>query len=289
MFDKYSKRKLVGSSITTVVSLSLVLFMLGLLGIIILNTNKLSDNLKENIGIQIILNENAKEADIQHLTKMLDISDYVKSTEFITKEDAAKRLQEDLGEDFIDFLGYNPLLPSINVHVKAAYANTDSLSMIEKELVASKLVKEVIYQKSLVTMINENVKKISLVILIFSALLMTIALALINNTIRLSIYSKRFIIKTMQLVGATQGFVRRPFVLKGIKHGVYGATIAILMLIGVLYFAQKQLPELVELQDEKMLATLFGLVIILGIIISWISTSLAVRKYLRLKADDLYY
>ena len=289
MFDKYSKRKLVGSSITTVVSLSLVLFMLGLLGIIILNTNKLSDNLKENIGIQIILNETAKEADIQHLTKMLDISDYVKSTEFITKEDAAKRLQEDLGEDFIDFLGYNPLLPSINVHVKAAYANTDSLAMIEKELIGSKLVKEVVYQKSLVTMINENVKKISLVILIFSGLLMVIALALINNTIRLSIYSKRFIIKTMQLVGATQSFVRRPFVLKGIKHGVYGATIAILMLIGGLYFAQKQLPELAELQDEKMLLTLFGLVIILGIIISWISTSLAVRKYLRLKADDLYY
>lgn len=289
MFDKYSKRKLVGSSITTVVSLSLVLFMLGLLGIIILNTNKLSDNLKENIGIQIILNETAKEADIQHLTKTLDISDYVKSTEFITKEDAAKRLQEDLGEDFIDFLGYNPLLPSINVHVKAAYANTDSLAMIEKELIGSKLVKEVVYQKSLVTMINENVKKISLVILIFSGLLMVIALALINNTIRLSIYSKRFIIKTMQLVGATQSFVRRPFVLKGIKHGIYGATIAILMLIGVLYFAQKQLPELAELQDEKMLLTLFGLVILLGIIISWISTSLAVRKYLRLKADDLYY
>jgi len=289
VFDKYSKRKLVGASITTVVSLSLVLFMLGLLGIIILNTNKLSDNLKENIGIQIILNETAKEADIQHLTKTLDISDYVKSTEFITKEDAAKRLQEDLGEDFIDFLGYNPLLPSINVHVKAAYANTDSLTMIEKELTGSKLVKEVVYQKSLVTMINENVKKISLVILIFSGLLMVIALALINNTIRLSIYSKRFIIKTMQLVGATQSFVRRPFVLKGIKHGIYGATIAILMLIGVLYFAQKQLPELAELQDEKMLATLFGLVIILGIIISWISTSLAVRKYLRLKADDLYY
>ena len=200
MFDKYSKRKLVGSSITTVVSLSLVLFMLGLLGIIILNTNKLSDNLKENIGIQIILNETAKEADIQYLTKTLDISDYVKSTEFITKEDAAKRLQEDLGEDFIDFLGFNPLLPSINVHVKAAYANTDSLTMIEKELTGSKLVKEVVYQKSLVTMINENVKKISLVILIFSGLLMVIALPLINNPIGFSINSKRFIIKTMQWV-----------------------------------------------------------------------------------------
>ncbi|MES2593458.1 MAG: permease-like cell division protein FtsX [Bacteroidota bacterium] len=289
MFDKFSNRKLVGSSITTIVSLSLVLFMLGLLGIIVLNTNKLSDNLKENIGIQIILNDNAKEVDIQHFTKTLDASDYVKSTEFITKEDAAKRLQEDLGEDFINFLGYNPLLPSINLHLKAIYANADSLSWIETDLQKSKLVKELVYQKSLVSIINENVQKISLVILIFSGLLMTIALALINNTIRLSIYSKRFIIKTMQLVGATQGFVRRPFVFKGIKHGIYGAIIAILMLVGVLYFAQKQLPELVELQDEKMLVTLFGLVIVVGVIISWISTSLAVRKYLRLKSDELHY
>lgn len=289
MFDKYSKRKLVGSSITTVVSLSLVLFMLGLLGIIILNTNKLADNLKENITIQIILNDKAKEVDIQHLSKILDVSDYVKSTEFITKEDAAKRLQEDLGEDFVNFLGYNPLLPSINIHLKAAYANTDSLNVIEKEIVASKLVKEVVYQKSLVSILNENVQKISVVIIGFSGLLMIIALALINNTIRLSIYSKRFIIKTMQLVGATQSFVRRPFVLNGIKHGIYGAIIAILMLMSVLYFSQKQLPELGELQDQAMLLTLFGLVIVLGIIISWISTSLAVRKYLRLKSDDLYY
>lgn len=289
MSDKYSKRKLVGSSITTIVSLSLVLFMLGLLGLIVLNTNKLSDNLKENIGIQIILNDNAKEVDIQHFVKTLDAAAYVKSTEFVTKEDAAKRLQEDLGEDFISFLGYNPLLPSINVHLKAAYANTDSITWVEQEMIQSKLVKEFVYQKSLVSMINDNVEKISIVILIFSGLLMTIALALINNTIRLSIYSKRFIIKTMQLVGATQGFVSWPFVLNGIKHGIYGAIIAILMLIGVLYFAQKQLPELAELQDQTTLATLFGLVIIIGIIISGISTLLAVRKYLRLKADELYY
>jgi len=287
--DKYSKRKLAGSSITTVVSLSLVLFMLGLLGIIILNTRKLADNVKENIGFQVILNDNAKEADVQHFTKTLDASEYVKSTEFITKEEAADRLKKDLGEDFINFLGYNPLLSSVNVHLKAEYTNVDSISWIEKDIMQSKLVKEVVYQKSLVTMINENVQKISLVILIFSGLLMVIALALINNTIRLSIYSKRFIIKTMQLVGATQSFIRRPFVIKGIKHGIYGAVIAIAMLIGVLYFAQKQMPELAELQDEKMLASLFGIVIVLGIIISWISTSLAVRKYLRLKSDDLYY
>lgn len=289
MSDKYSKRRLTGSTFTTIVSLSLVLFMLGLLGIIILNTRKLADNVKENIGVQIILNESAKEVDIAKLQKTIDASEYAKSTEFVTKDEAAKKLQEDLGEDFIEFLGFNPLLPSLNVHVKAEYANSDSLQWIEKEMLDTKLVKEVIYQKSLVSMINENVQKISLVILGFSLLLMVIALALINNTIRLSIYSKRFIIKTMQLVGATQGFIRRPFVFTGIRHGVYGALIAIAMLIGVLYFTQKQLPELKELQDRNMLLTLFGIVIVLGIIISWISTSLAVRKYLRLKSDDLYF
>ena len=263
--------------------------MLGLLGIIILNTRQLSNNVKENIGFQVILNDSVKDVDVAKMQKTLDASVYVKSTEFITKEEAAARLQKDLGEDFIDFLGFNPLLSSINVHLKAEYANADSLAWIEKDMLETKLVKEVIYQKSLVSIINENVQKISLVILGFSSLLMIIALALINNTIRLSIYSKRFIIKTMQLVGATQGFIRRPFVLNGIKHGIYGAIIAILMLIGVLYFAQKQMPELAELQDQNMLATLFGLVIILGILISWISTSLAVRKYLRLKSDELYF
>lgn len=289
MSDKYSKRRLAGSSITTVVSLSLVLFMLGLLGIIILNTRQLSDNIKENIGFQIILNENAKEADVAKLQKTLDVSSYVKSTEFITKEEAAKRLQEDLGEDFISFLGFNPLLASINVHLKAEYANADSVSWIEKEIIDTHLAKEVIYQKSLINIINEKVQKLSLFILIFTSLLMVIALALINNTIRLSIYSKRFIIKTMQLVGATQGFIRRPFLLKGIKHGVYGAIIAILMLTGFLYVVEKQLPEMAELQNEKMLLSMFGLVVVMGIIISWISTWLAVRKYLRLKSDELHY
>jgi cell division transport system permease protein len=227
--------------------------------------------------------------DVAKLQKTLDASAYVKSTEFITKEEAAARLQKDLGEDFIDFLGFNPLLSSINVHLKAEYANSDSLNWIEKDMLDTKLVKEVIYQKSLVSMINENVQKIGLVILGFSTLLMIIALALINNTIRLSIYSKRFIIKTMQLVGATQGFIRRPFVLNGIKHGVYGAIIAILMLMAVLYFAQKQLPELAELQNQNMLATLFGIVILLGVVISGISTSMAVRKYLNLKSDELHF
>jgi cell division transport system permease protein len=244
---------------------------------------------KENIGFQVILRDNVKEVDIQKMLKNLDASDYVKSTEFITKEEAADRLQKDLGEDFISFLGMNPLHPSINVHLRAQYANSDSLVWIEKEMLESNLVQEVVYQPSLIRQVNENVKAISLGVLVISALLMVIALALINNTIRLSIYSKRFLIKTMQLVGATQGFIRRPFVLTGIRHGIYGAIIAILLLIGFLYVLQKQLPELASLQDEKMLASLFGIVIVLGIVITWISTSMAVRKYLRLRSDDLHY
>ena len=263
--------------------------MLGLLGIIILNTRKLSDNFKENIGVQVVINDNAKEVDVQHLIKTLDASDYVKSTQSISKEEAAKKLQEDIGEDFIDFLGFNPLSASVTVRLKAEYANSDSLAWIEKDLLETNLVKEVIYQKSMINSINENVNTLSLWVLIISSVLMFIALALINNTIRLSIYSKRFIIKTMQLVGATQGFIRLPFVLKGIRHGIYGAAVAIGMLIGFLYFLQKQLPELAELQDPNMLVSLFGIVILLGVIISWISTSLAVRKYLRLKSDELYY
>ena len=222
------------------------------------------------------------------MQKVLDATEYVKSTEYITKEQAARLLQQDLGEDFISFLGYNPLLSAIDVRLKASYANNDSISWIEKDLLANPKIKEVFYQKSLVNMVNENVKKISLVILAFSSLLLVISIALINNTIRLSIYSKRFLIKSMQLVGATQGFIRKPFVITGMIQGIYGALIAIGLLVGVLYIAQKEVPELFELQDMELFLSLFGIVMVLGIFISWISTAMAVRKYLRLKTEDMY-
>ncbi len=287
--DKYSKRRLKSSYITTVVSITLVLFMLGMLGLIILHAKKLSDYVKENIGFSIIMKENVKEAGIIQLQKTLDASDYVKSTEYITKEKAAEELTKDLGEDFIDFLGYNPLLPSIDLRLKAEYANIDSLAIIEKDLLANKNVKEVFYQKSLVHLINKNLRRISIIILGFSILLLIIAIALINNTIRLSVYSKRFLIKSMQLVGATQAFIRRPFILKGILHGILGAFIAILLLVGIIYFSQQEIPELVNLQDADLFISIFGFVILLGIIISWMSTFFAVKKYLNLKADSLYY
>ncbi len=289
MADKQTRRRVQSSSVTTVVSLSLVLFMLGLLGLIVLNTNKLSDYVKENIAFQIILSDKATDADIAKLRKTLDASEYAKKTEYTTKEDAAAKLKEDLGEDFISFLGFNPLLPSINVNLKAAYANTDSVAWIEKEILQNNKVKELNYQPNLIKMVNENAKNLSLIILVFSVLLLVIALALINNTIRLAIYSQRFLIKTMQLVGATQGFIRKPFILKGMLNGVYGAVISIGMLIGLLYLAARQFPELVMIQDVELLGLLFGLVLLAGTIIAGISTYLAVRKYLRIKADDLYY
>ena len=287
--QKISKRKLRTSYLSTIVSISLVLFMLGLLGMILLNTKKLSDYVKENIEITVFLKDNLKDPEIEQMKKSLDASPGVKSTEYITKELAAKRLKDDLGEDFVSFLGYNPLLPSIDIRLHAVYANPDSLRKIEKTLTQDRMVKEVYYQKSLVNLVNDNLKSIGLVIIIFSGLLALIAVALINNTSRLSLYSKRFLIKSMQLVGATQSFIRRPFVKKGISHGLYGALIANVLLSGVMYLAQQQLPELFDIQDVNLIGTLFLAVAITGILISWVSTSFAVRKYLRLKMDDLYY
>ena len=287
--EKYNKRRLKSSYITTVVSISLVLFMLGLLGLIIMHAQKISNQVKENIGFSIFMKESAKEADVIRFQKSLDVSTFSKSTEYITKEEAAKNVSKNLGEDFVNFLGSNPLTAQIDVRLNASYANNDSLALIEKQMLKNDIVKEVYYQKSLVQLVNENIKKIGLVFLSFSSLLLIIAIALINNTIRLSVYSNRFLIKTMQLVGATQHFIRKPFLLKGIGSGIYGALIAIAFLAGVLYAAQQNFPDLVNIQEIDLYLIVFGIVIVLGILFSWISTFLAVRKYLNMKTDGLYY
>lgn len=286
--ERYQKRRLQTSYLSTIVSISLVLYMLGVLSMLLLNAKKLSDIVRENIRLSVIMNDNVSQTDIMMLKKSLDISPFVKTTEYITKEQAAKILQNDLQEDFLNFIGYNPLLPSIEVYVRSAWANNDSLAKIEKKVLSNSGVKEVFYQKSLVKEINDNVKKISVILLGFSILLLVVAIALINNTIRLAVYSKRFIIRSMQLVGATQSFIRKPFILRSIVHGLAGAFIALLLLSGTIYLFINQLPELMSLQEIDLYLSLFGIVITLGIIISCISTYFAVRKYLRLKTDYLY-
>lgn len=287
--EKFTRRRYKSSVFTTVVSITLVLTMLGLLALTIFHAKKLSDYVRENIGFRVYLKEDAPEEDIILLQKRLDASTFVKSSVYISPEEAARELTAELGEDFIDFLGYNPLPPSIDLRVKAGYANVDSLEVIENRLMQEIIVKEVFYQKSMVELINRNIRRISFVLLGFSGLLLFIAMALINNTIRLSVYSKRFIIRTMKLVGATRAFIGRPFIVRGVLQGLYSALAAIILLSAILYFLMKQVPELINLYDLYIYLAVFGLVIITGMFLTWISTFFAVRKYLKMNEDDLYY
>ena len=286
--ERYYQRRIATSQFTTIISITLVLFLLGLLGMIILHANKLSDYVKENIGFSIIMREGVRESGILELKKSLDRAPYVKSAEYIPPDRAAEKLQDELGEDFVGFLGYNPLLPSIDLRIKAAYTVNDSLTRNERKLLQRPEDKEVFYQKSLVDAINRNLEKISLILLGFSAILLFIAIVLINNTIRLSVYSKRFLIRSMQLVGATEGFIRKPFLSRSILHGTVSALVALGMLMVMVYFALDQIPELLELQDPVMLIGWVVFIVLLGVFISWSSTYFAVRKYLRIRTDLLY-
>ena len=286
--DKYARRRARTSAISTVVGIALVLFMLGLLSLLLLNAKALSTYVKENIQFQVFLNEGVKEAEIQQLQKQLDSEPYIRSTTFVSADQAAEDLKNEIGEDFVEFLGYNPLSASIDLKMNAEYAHPDSIKWIVAELSEKPVVSEVVYSPNLIRQVNDNINKISLVILGFSLLLLIIAIALINNTIRLAIYSKRFIIRSMQLVGATRGFIQRPFIGSGIVNGIYAGVIAVALIAAVLYGIHQQLPEIFEITDLEMFLKLLALVILLGIFISGISTLLAVRKYLRMNIDKIF-
>ena len=287
--EPYSNRKIRTNHATIVISITHVLFLLGLLGMIVLHARKLSDYVKENIGFSIIIKEGVKESSIFQMKKKLDTEPWVKSAEYITKEKAAQIFSEELGEDFVGFLGFNPLLPSIDLRMKAGYANPDSVRKIETKLLSYEEVKEVDYHRPLVDQINTNVNRISMVLLGFSVVLLLISVALINNTIRLAVYSKRFLLRSMLLVGATKGFIQRPFLWKGFAQGFISGLLAIGMLMLVMFLALQELPELVEIQDFILLGILFGAVIVLGVLISWLSTYFAVRRFMRMKTDLLYH
>ena len=284
-----SKYRLRSSYLTQIVSISLVLFLVGLLGLLLINAKELSDYFRESLSFSVMLSEDAKEADIRMLQKDLDAKEFVKSTEYISKEKAAENLKEELGEDFLDFMGYNPLLPSIDVYLLAQYTHPDSVLNIEKYILEYPVVKEVYFQESFLHLLNENVKKVSFFLLVFSSLLLFISLTIINNTIRLSVYSKRFLINTMQLVGATRGFIRRPFLMRSAVHGVIAGLISILLLMTALYFVEEEFYLLFTLQDFGLIAYLFGGIIATGILINYISTFFSVNKYLGISEDKLYY
>lgn len=287
---KIPRGKIRGALITSTLSITLLIFLLGIIGYLVLNAQRLSEHVKENICFSLILKDDAKTPDIMKFKKEVDKFDFVKSTELISREEAAESLQEELGEDFIDFLGYNPLSASVDVYLYADYTHPDSVAKMETRFLQyDKLISEVDYQKDLVQLVNENVRNISLVLLVFSALLLLISFTLINNTIRLMVYSKRFIIRTMQLVGATRGFIRRPFLAKGVFQGLISALLAICLLVLIMYFATQEFREVISLADLRVIIPLFLIVLGLGIIISYISTLFAVNKYLRIKPENLYY
>ncbi len=287
--DKIIGRRLKSSYISTVVSITLVLFVLGLLGLIILHAQKLSEHVRESIAVSVFIDNEASQSDIETLQESINNMSGVNESRYISRDEAAEDLMQELGEDFIDFLGYNPLSASIMIRLQASYANPDSMMIIEEKLGGFGMITDIDYQQSLVHLVHENVRRIGVGLLAFSVLLLIIAFALINNTIRLSVFSKRFLIKSMQLVGATQGFIRRPFILRGMIQGVIGALITILLLSLSLYAGQRQIPELTMFYDTNRLLILFAGVLMLGVLISWISTYFAVRKYLKIKTDFLYY
>jgi|SRR5215217_1526739 len=274
--------------ISTVFGISMVLLMVGLLGLLLVHANNLSRYVKENIVLNIFVDEAAREADVRQLQTQLDANPAIKQAIYVSKELAARNLQKDLGEEFVKFLGYNPLSQSLDVYLNADYANNAQITKLKEQLLKNPLVKEVKYQQSLVDQMNHNLTAISLVILAFAAIFVVVSVALINNTIRLAIYSQRFLIKSMQLVGATKNFIRKPFILYGIWHGILGGLIAIIILMGTLYLANLEIPDLVILQSNVEFGIVFLVVLGLGVFISGLSTWLAVNKFLRLKIYDLY-
>ncbi len=280
------KRKLKNSYFTSIVSLSLVLFVIGMLGLLILNAAKLSTHVKENIGFSIMLKNEAKQSEIVDLQDYLKEQEYVKSTDYISKEEAAQELREELGENFVEFLGYNPLLASIDVKVFEEYSSIESIVKIKNALEKRSEVKEVFFQESVIDLVNKNLAKMGVVIFIFSLLLALIAVALLNNTVRLSIYTKRFSINTLKLVGATNRFITKPFVNKSILHGIIAGFVAISFLAFLIYFAPDELTALIDLND---VGSLFFVILVFGIIINSLTTYLAVRKYLNLNIDELYF
>lgn len=270
MAEKYKVRSVTffHSRLTSVISIALVLFLLGLICLMGLLGNKLSVYVKENITFSIVLKDNQREADIKKMQKKLDALPFIKSTEYISKEQAVKELEEELGENPETFLGFNPLKASIEVRLRSDYANPDSLPKIEHYIKQYTSVSDLLYRKDMMEMVHNNMQRIGLILLVLAAMLMAISFVLIGNTIRLLIYSKRFLIHTMKLVGATPGFIRRPFVYYNMVSGVIASLLAIGMLSGFLYYLQSELTGFIQILDMKTLLVVFVLVLILGILLS---------------------
>ena len=286
--DNYQKRRILNNYFSVIISITVVLFFIGILGLFLLNTKSLASHFKEQIVMTVYLKDNAKDIEITQMQKKIQLNSSTKRVQFKSKEEAAEEYARDIGEDFVEFLGFNPLLNSIDIYFNAAYVNALSLNQTKTEIEISDFVAEVVYDQPLVTLLEKNIERISFVLLISTALFVVIALLLINSSIRLSIYSKRFVIKTMQLVGATKSFIRRPFILSHLSLGIISSFLALTALNFLLWEVNKRFPEIEIMQQTSELIIVFGSVLILGISITGVSTFFATQRYLNLKTDAVY-
>lgn len=283
------KQSFFNARLTSTISIALVLYVLGGVTLMGLLATELSSFVKENIGLSIVLSDNTTPKQIEQLKRELDKGSYVKDYNYISKEQALDEIVEQLGENPEDFLGYNPLLASMEVRLKSEYANNDSLQWINREIRSHSYVSELNYQKDLIQLVNDNIKRIGIALLVMALVFLFISFALISNTIRLMAYSKRFLIHTMKLVGATPGFIRRPFIVSNIFTGIIAAILAIALLAGSLYYAATHIENIYTLAPPQSLLIVAGVVVLLSIIITTISAFFAVNRYIRMDRDDLYY
>ena len=288
-FEKYHKRRVRMSYVSVIISISLVLFLLGILGLMVLNTQKISNYFKEQSAITLFIKKGIDQESIANLQASIDKESFTKRTKFISKEEAAEFYKKENGEDFMDFLGYNPLQNAIDIYVKADDVTVVKMEEIEKKYIENKFVSSVSYDKPLVGLLTENIRRISLFVFGFCGLATLIVMVLINSSIRLSIYAKRFTIKTMQMVGATKRFIRKPFIWRSVKLGAIGGLVAVLGLAAVIYYLNENYPEFGLLDNTIELVGLFSVVFFTGVIITWFSTFFATQRFLNLQTEDLYY
>lgn len=287
-YDKFQKRRLISSYFSVVLSVFLVLFLLGMLGLFIINSKKLADDFRENIAMTVFFKNEANDTIIKSFDTELKKAPFAKTFEFVSKDAAAKQHTDIIGEDFVTFLGENPLQNSFDIHLKADHVYKDSIAKVESQLRKNPMISDIVYDKQLVNLVNDNIKKVSMWILIISGFFTIIAVLLINSSLRLSIHSNRFIIKTMQMVGATKAFIRKPFVLRSVRLGMIGAGLAIIALIGVLIYLESNFPDLGLLDDQLLIALVLVAVFAIGVLITWLSTYFATQRFLNLRTDDLY-
>lgn len=287
-FENYNKRRLISSYFSVVLSIFLVLFLLGALGLFVINSKKITNDFKENIPMTVFFDNDANDSIISAFDTEMKNAKFIKEYAFVHKDSAAKNNVDIVGKDFMEFLGFNPLQNSFDIHLKGDYVNADSIKKIERNIRKNEMISEIIYDKELVDMVNENVTKITFWILIISGILTVVAMLLINSSMRLSIYSHRFTIKTMQMVGATKSFIRKPFIWRSIKLGLIGSGLAIIGIIALAIYVDGLFPSLGIAKDYVSLGIVITGVLGIGILITWISTFFATQRFLNLKTDDLY-